>query len=395
MWAFAKFCMFISAAAGCTLIGSLPSYAQDSQTLYDRNKWQKASGGEVNISSFVYRDSNHNGVHDLGEQPMAEIAFELTGAGKSLIRRTNISGMANYRMSASKKGREIMEPGLYQTKVFPPHNFVITTGNAVQATRITNMPGAPADLFAWPNFEPVGLAPVLSISGQLVSSEIPSTTLRVEMRSRDGTRLIVPVDHDGMFHQKVAGGEWTVEVTNGRSQRLARRTVALESAPVLLSTIDLSRSEPEPLPQRRIANFDTLIGSAAVAKIPHGYEGIGWNYFVVTHNRTYSGEGYINNTNSGEYVAYNGSGHPVSITTEKPIDFIGSYVGVAWRQAEGERLMVTGWRNARIVYRDEIELSSMGPVYFAADYRGVTRVDFATRHFWQAVFDDMSFGFPK
>jgi hypothetical protein len=395
MSAFAKCSLVLSVAAGVALGGLLPSHAEDAKSLYPKNNWQSASGGEVNISSFVYRDNNRNGVHDLGDQPMADVAFEFTGPTRSLIRRTNISGMANYRMSASKKGREITEPGLYQTKVILPQDFAITTGNAVQSTRISSMPGAPADLFAAPNFEPVGLAPILSISGRLASSEIPYATLRVEVQSRDGRRLTAPVDRNGMFHQNLPGGEWTVDVTDGRSERLARRSVTLKSAPVLLSTIDLSRTEPEPLPQRHLANFDSLISSPAVAKIPHGYEGIGWNFFVVTHNRTYSGEGYINNTISGEYVAYNGSGHPVSITAEKPIDFIGSYFGTAWRQAEGEKLSVTGWRNDKVVYRDEIELSSMGPVYFAADYRSVTRIDFTTRHYWQVVFDDMSFGFAR
>jgi hypothetical protein len=325
---------------------------------------------------------------------MAAVAFELAGAGKRLTRRSNISGMANYRMSAAKRDRDITAPGIYHAKVIVPPNFVLTTDNAVQSTSIHMMPGAPGDMYAAPNFEPVGLAAELSISGQIVSGN-PSSKLRVELQSGEGTRQSVPVDREGMFRQQVTAGEWTVEVSDVSSGRLVKRLVSVDSAPIRLAKIDLARDELQPLPHQRVVNFDRLVSSMAVSKIPHGYEGVGWNFFVVTHNRTYSGEGYINNTVSGEYVAYNGSGHPVSIVSQAPMDFIGSHVGTAWRRAEGEKLLVVGWRNDETVYEDEIELSSMGPVYFAADYRGVTRVDFATRHYWQVVFDDMKLGLAK
>jgi hypothetical protein len=135
--------------------------------------------------------------------------------------------------------------------------------------------------------------------------------------------------------------------------------------------------------------------SSDILEIPRGYDGVDWQYFVATHNRNYVGEGYINNTMSGEYVAYNASGHPVAAGSDVPIDFVGGYFGLAWMASEGEVLTVKAWRQDKVVYEDQFELSSLGPVYFDADYRGVTRVEFGTKHFWQFVCDNLEFGFAK
>ena len=96
---------------------------------------------------------------------------------------------------------------------------------------------------------------------------------------------------------------------------------------------------------------------------------------------------------SGEFVAYNSSGHPVSITHDRPFDFIGGFFGAAWLEAEGETLQVRGWRGAELVYDERIELSALGPVYFAAGFNGVTRLEFSTERYWQFVCDDLEFRF--
>ena len=143
----------------------------------------------------------------------------------------------------------------------------------------------------------------------------------------------------------------------------------------------------------RTLGFDDLIASKSVLKIPAGYGDVGWRNWVATHNHYYEGPGYINNTMSGEYVAYNSSGHPAEVFGKKPFDFLGAYFGIGWDNAEGETVRLEGWRGDKIVYYDEFELSALGPVYFAANYTDVTLLKFSTLHYWQFVCDDITLGF--
>jgi len=267
---------------------------------------------------------------------------------------------------------------------------VLTSNNAIQSAVIEYLPGAPADMVARQVFEPIGLAPVLTVSGRVKNA---GKSPIVELKSPHGQLRTVKHDHQGWFQVFVEPGQWTIEVKAPERNRSLARIVDVTQAPVVLSTISLDRQELPPLPKRQLVYFEKLVTSSDILEIPLSFKGIGWRYFVATHNRNYLGEGYINSTISGEYVAYNASGHPISITNDPAIDFLGGYFGVAWLNAEGEALQIRGWRNNELVYEDEISLSSMGPVYFNADYRSVTRVDFATRHFWQLVCDDLEFRF--
>jgi len=40
-----------------------------------------------------------------------------------------------------------------------------------------------------------------------------------------------------------------------------------------------------------------------------------------------------------------------------------------------------------------LALSAFEPVWFDADFRGVTRIELSTRHYWQFVTDDLTFAF--
>lgn len=373
--------------------------AQDaSERFYSkRTDWDQPSGDGVNISSFVFRDLNLDSVYNLGDKPMAAIAFELSGQGRQPeIFRSNISGVANYKMSATLKDHDITEPGLYQARIIIPPGWFTTTKDAEsQVVAFESFPGAPADMVARKPLRPVGLAPKLSISGHIKDAKDPAATIQLRITSPKNETQDVVIGPDGSFNASAERGQWTLRATNPATGAQVERVVEVGQAPVYLSTIELVRQDPSRLPMRRVTNFDTLINSGAIAEIPNGYDGIDWQYFVVTHNRNYAGEGYINNTMSGEYLAYNASGHPIAIESKTGIDFVGGYFGLAWLNSEGEIVTVRAWRQDKVAYEDEFELSSLGPVRFDADYRGVTRVEFATKHFWQFVFDDLEFGFAK
>ena len=163
-------------------------------------------------------------------------------------------------------------------------------------------------------------------------------------------------------------------------------------APIVLSAFS-GKTEPraDPLPILGIAGFDDLIETSGVFEVPSGYGGLNWYNFVAMHQRFTGGPGYINTTVSGEFIAYNSSGHPAEVSSDKPFDFVGAYFGAGWNDAEGETLLLKAWRGEEAAYEDRVVLSATGPVYFAADYRRITRVEIRTEHYWQAAIDDFTY----
>lgn len=353
-----------------------------------RDHWEKVGGGNINISGFVFRDRNRNGVYDLQDRPMAHVAFELVGPkGTNIVRRSNISGFANFKMSGLGRDADIVHPGVYEYRTKIPPGWKLTTGNAVQRTFFEILLGSPAGMISSTPTTPVGLAPDLNIAGRVRSTVNSDITLTAT--SPNGKKQRTTVDADGKFHISAIPGTWLVEVVDALAGDHTERTVTVGQTPVLMSTITVGRSDGRIESDARSIGFDDLTTTESIQEIPVGYGGLGWQNWVVTHNRNYKGEGYINTTMSGDFIAYNSSGHPVKIFSDNPFDFVGGYFGVAWAKAEGEVLKIRAWRNEDLAYEDSLQLSMLGPVYFDANYHAVTRMEFVTQHFWQFVCDDL------
>lgn len=380
-----------------TLFGSLCLQAGHAAAgdadLYAPKVWGSFSGGDMNCSSFVFRDWNGNGLYDLGDRPLANVAVEMTSASRSaLIRRTNISGFANFAMSVLQRDRDITEPGRYDFRVIPPPGYETTTGNTFQNTQIRLLPGAPGDMIAQQTLDPVGLAPTLSIRGSMSGASEPDGRIEVTASGPDGRKHQVPLDERGGFEIPASRGTWLIEAVDTKTGMSTETSVAVDRSPVILSAIDPERRNRLVPPDVQIVDFDDLVESDAVLKLPSGHAGVNWHNWVVTHNRFYDGEGYVNGTLSGAFVAYNGSGHPAVIESAEPFDFVGGHFASAWAGAEGEMLHIKGWRGDAVVYEDRLALSAMTPVYFAAAYTGLTRLEFSTHNFWQFVSDDIILG---
>jgi hypothetical protein len=255
----------------------------------------------------------------------------------------------------------------------------VTTGNQSQTTRFEVFPGSPADMVALPAPALVGLAPDLWIEGNTTK---PMTLAA----ARAGALQESTSDEAGNFTLPVASGDWEISSPDMPGPR----QIPVLATPVRLTESWLLQEEqPDALPAIEVT-FDDL-QSEGVLKIPSGYDGLGWSNFVMTHQKFYDPEGYRNGVLSGEFLAYNGSGHPAAISRDKPFDFLGGYFGISTLRAEGETLLITGWKGDEEVYHESMALSALGPIYLAADFRGVTRVDFRTAHFWQFTSDNLSF----
>jgi hypothetical protein len=315
---------------------------------------------------------------------MPHIAVELRKPdGRRIMRRTNINGFANFKMSVLKRDRDVTDPGRYSFDVVPPPGWSVTTGNQRQESVYEILPGAPADMIALAPTHPVGLVADLTISG------IAPVGSSVTVTGPDGAATAAALDAIGRFVVPAAPGEWLVDVSFDGST--LQKKVSVQNAPVFLSAIS-GKAEPDPAPQpTQSVGFDDLIATSSVLEVPSAYGGLGWYNLVAMHQVFTQGPGYINAATSGEFIAYNSSGHPAKVFSDKPFDFVGANFGIGWSDAEGETLILTAWRGEEPAYEDRIELSANGPIHFAADYRGITRLVIRTEHYWQAAIDDFAY----
>lgn len=374
----------VVATAGLVVVcGS--ARAGSAEDYYPRRAWDSFEGGQMNTSLLVFRDLNRNGVYDLGDRPMSRVAVELDKPnGTTIMRLTNVSGFANFRMSVMHRDFEVVDAGHYAFRVVPPPGYSVTTGNASQESDYVVSPGSPGDMIAKTTTHPVGLAADLTISGAVAAGS------RVSLTGPDGVGAAARVGPDGRFSAPVTPGEWLVDFASGGATE--RRHVVVGAAPVVLSAFS-GKSEPAeaPLPQEHVVGFDDLMTSPGVFELPSGYGGLNWYNLVAMHQRFTDGPGYTNTTMSGEFIAYNSSGHPAQVFSDKPFDFTGAYFGAGWDDAEGETLVLKAWRGDEPVYEDQLVLSANGLVYFAADYRRITRLEIRTLHYWQAAIDDFAY----
>ena len=114
-----------------------------------------------------------------------------------------------------------------------------------------------------------------------------------------------------------------------------------------------------------------------------------FNLNAIARDFTKRSQGYVNGNTSGDYVAYTSGGYPALISSDRPFDFIGIYLSVAWLKAEGEIGIIESWRGDALIARDSVTLSALTPVFYNPCLPEITRVRLATQHFWQMVLDDL------
>lgn len=360
------------------------------EELYAQNPdWNAPSGGKLNISSFLFHDVNRNGKYDLPDRPLENIAVRMFGPeGRKALRWTNFNGFANFPMSMRHKGGVINTGGEYRFDVQVPPGWSTTTGLLSQTLSFREMPGAYADIVGYPPFKPVGLVQDLYVKGRVVlpgNGKPKSGKVTGKLVGPDGRNRPVEISEDGQFREAITAGKWRLSIDVSGNEQV-ERAFTVRNVPVQLSAIRVGEMQPEPLGKQQVIDFETVT-PRGISEIPNGAGGLDWWNMIAYRVK----RAYANNSVSGNYVAYNSSGHPARISHPKGFDFAGSYFGVAWKQANGETLTLKAWRGETLLHEDEITLSDLGPVWFEADYRGITRLDLVTRRHWQFVTDDMAF----
>jgi hypothetical protein len=363
---------------------------------YQEREWGEGDPAQLNISVYLFRDDNRSGRYDEGDLPMAGVDVVLTDPdGNTTTSASNINGYANFKMKRDDPEFPISQTDqIYRFEVTPPPLWQVSSNNEVQDIHFIALEGSIAGVVAEtaPNW--VGLAPQLTVAGRLTpedSQPLPGD-LRVTLRDAQNNIREVDVSASGDFLAPVTPGKWQLQVQSVTADWQLEREFPVNSAPVILANTSLGAELPAPQPITVVEDFDWLSRSR-LDKIPNGHQGLNWDYLIAVDNQQYGGPGYVNGLISGHAVAYNSSGHPVTISAApgEVFDFVGGYFSVAWEEAHGEVLDVTAWREGRQVATIELKLSYLGPVWLDADFRSIDRITLTTRHYWQFVADDLVF----
>jgi len=378
------------------------THAEHKQELadYAPRNWNNGHRGKLNISVFAFRDQNRNGRYDMGDTPQASLAIRLTRPdGKILLERSNTNGFTNFPMSLEDPHADISQAGGgYSFEVLVPDGWAVTTDNLRQSPGFSAMIGSVSGLVAEPPPTAVGLAPELTVSGQVAKTKrgdqpLHNSAINLVSVAPDGHRQKLALDEDGSFTFPGGPGTWFLEIETPALNETQSRSFQMKDVPVRLSSITPGEHRPEPLETLKKQDFEYLSHSS-IGKIPGGESGLDWDNLIAVHNQLYHGPGYVNVLHSGKTVGYNGSGHPVTITsgeTGQSFDFIGAYFGAAWPQAEGETLTLEAWRGESLAYHEQLSLSYLGSVWFQADYHDIDKLVLSSTHYWQFVTDDMEF----
>jgi len=363
---------------------------------YAQRDWDRELSGSMNISLFTFRDMDRSGRYDVGDLPMSAVVVDLVRPdGSEVQTASNINGFANFKMSLDNPEYPVNQAEqLYDFRVQIPPGWEISSGNPEQHIFFTALRGSVAGLVAKEPPRWVGLVPVLTITGRLVMAQeqpLPED-LQVFLVDPRGDARAITVGDDGGLRASVSPGRWQLRAESAALSWQYERDIPVAAAPVAMPDITVGEAQLPALPNLLVENFDWLQRST-IDKIPNGHLSLDWDYLLATDNQLYGGPGYVNGLVSGHAVAYNSSGHPVTIASVPPevFDFVGGYFSVAWPNAQGEELQVVAWRGEQEVARYALALSYLGPVWLDADLRGIDRLSLSTRHYWQFVADDLQF----
>jgi hypothetical protein len=355
-------------------------YGDPSQDYAPRENWSRAAG-KLNYSSFVYFDVDRDGRFGLGDRPMGGIASRLSNAGGHLLTsRTNGNGFANFTMSTGSRRAHIRSPEVYEFAISIPPGWACTSGNEVQTREFRPIEGAPAGIGSDEMVKPVGLAPIRTLSGRAADD---GATISVLKAGRSlSSETIAP---DAAFRIKIPDDADAVAIDGpGFGRKLA-----LPPYPSHIGVLSAQRTPIDDGAVLETIDFNDVT-ARGLRKIPSGYAGLNWfNLNAISRDFAGSNEGYVNGNTSGDHTCYTSSGHPAELWSDRPFGFHSVMISAAWLRAEGEVAKIESFSGNRLAASDEIVVSALTPVHYAPMLKGITRIRFSSRHYWQLVIDDL------
>ncbi len=331
----------------------------------------------------------------MGDRPFASLPIAMKrpdGTGIGVL--SNIDGFANFAVKlGDKKKAKMYDPGLYEVNALIPDGWISTSDKHKQTLEMLRLPDAPGGMFIAETCRPIGVAPILNVSGRIVDSgEYESSEITISMTDEAGKNFSIPADTRGNFEFIGYPGKWNLQLLDKSGHTIWEVPLQLKNSAIVLSDIDLSKPAPaKSEAEETIVGFDDLVISDSLFEIPFGYNGLKWLNWISVHNRFYSGSGYVNATQSSEYIAYNSSGSPAFIWSDTPFDFVGTNIGMAWPRGEEAEVIFRAWRGDIKVHEDRIRPTRYGGLFFAANYVGITKLEIRSGIYERIALDDFIF----
>jgi hypothetical protein len=240
--------------------------------------------------------------------------------------------------------------------------------------------GAPAGIGSEEMVRPVGLAPIRTLSGSTAGAGATISVMKAGQSLSSET-----VAPDAGFRIDIPDEADAVEIDRpGLGRRLA-----LSPYPAHIGMLSSERAPLEASASLQTIDFNDVT-PRGLRKIPSGYAGLNWfNLNAISRDFATSNDGYVNGNTSGDHVAYTSSGNPAELWSEQPFGFHSVMISSAWLTAEGETAKIESWRGDVLAAVDEIVVSALTPVHYAPMLKGITRIRFSSKHYWQLVIDDL------
>jgi hypothetical protein len=360
---------------------------EDTSHLYDWvGDWARNdTRGGINLSTFIFMDIDRDGDYTAADKPMAGIITELYRGDEKIAQAySNSNGWCNFRLSRFEQDAVIREEGAYQFRVAVPKGWRISSNNAQQPLVIKPVYGSIGGMGAERMPDPIGLMPILSVQGQVSNGKAGQAVyLRDAVTGAEWQAALDDALH--FYFEDVPAAEYSLHYA---SRVLP---VSVSRFPLHLGDVSADRAISAP---NQIAHFDDIEGGG-LRKVPHGYAGVRWfNLNAMRKGFTANSVGYINGTISRDFHAYTSSGHPARIYADAPFALHEMAVSVAWCDAHGETMEVVFYEGEKQVGSDSILLSCLAPVIYRPERENITAIDLRTKHYWQAVLDDVALSAP-
>lgn len=128
-----------------------------------------------------------------------------------------------------------------------------------------------------------------------------------------------------------------------------------------------------------IIDFDSITNSSTYQIGNNTYDGLTFSsswYILNSSSTSLQNSGYHNGTVSPSYVAYNGYGNDVSITSATPFNFNGAYLTAAWNT--GLNIKISGLLNGILAYSQTISVNPSSPTYFDLNFNNIDMLSFSS-----------------
>lgn len=130
--------------------------------------------------------------------------------------------------------------------------------------------------------------------------------------------------------------------------------------------------------QAAVLTFDDITTNSIEFPVDT-YGGLTWNNLGVVSAEAaggnHIGSGYDSGTVSGDYVGYNGSGYPLTVSGSA-FNFIGAYLTGAWN--DGLSIDIVGNRSGIELYSQTITIDSTSATWFEFNFLGIDELIFTS-----------------